>query len=72
MTGNRRRSIFLAGSVIAVVAGLPWIAAIWTKSSLFGFPVTGFLLLLLGPILFGVLAGIGTEADDMDQGERET
>ena len=66
-----RRAVLLAGAVGMVVIGLPWVGAVWTSGSLFGFPLPGFVLFLLAPALLVLIAGSGPWADTPDEGEGE-
>ncbi len=64
-----RRAVVIAGAVLLVVLGLPWIGTAWASASLFGFPMPGFLLFLLGPVLLIVIAGLGPQAAVVDDAE---
>jgi 4-amino-4-deoxy-L-arabinose transferase-like glycosyltransferase len=65
-----RRRILLVGAIVLLIVVLPWIAALWTHASLFGFPAAGFLTLLLGPAILVVIAGMGERADHIDAEEK--
>lgn len=54
--------------VVAVVAALPWIAALFPDGGAFGFPFPALVMLIAGPLLLVVLAG-GTR--DIDPGASE-
>jgi len=52
--------------VVALVAALPWIAALFPEGRAFGFPFPAFALLIGGPLLLVVLAGGAGDADARD------
>ena len=75
MTNDRGKGmsvIFLVASVLAVVAVLPWISAMWTRGSVFGFPVSGFMMLVLAPIILVLIAGTVSHPEAADDGTTES